>query len=439
MAQDLTVEVAEDAPVELRFQASGFGSLVYAIVAAPDHGTLSEVRPDGSVTYTPNADYDGADALSFQVIDHWGQTAQGQVTLTVKPANDAPTLSAVANQRIASGGSTGELAFTVEDVDTPADRLTVTATSSNADLVPNDPSKLVLGGSGANRTLHVIPAAGVSGTTTITLAVGDGADTTSITFTVEVTAPASLYWVTATNSLWKVDLNGANAVELKTGIAGLSVVATDPLTRTVYYKRDSALVRVDSAGANPVDIVANGGFPSGLAVDATNRKLYWSDFNGKRVMRAELDGSNPTQVIGGIDSPSALAVDASRGKVYVITYNNTVLIRFNLDGTQKETLATGVGGQGVGLALDVSGGKLYFATRGSSLYVANLDGTDITPLVSNQSTVHGVAIDVAAGRVYWVDWLGEAVRSARLSDGGDIQTLKSGGGRNLGLALMPAP
>ncbi|WP_375757318.1 hypothetical protein [Corallococcus exercitus] len=94
----------------------------------------------------------------------------------------------------------------------------------------------------------------------------------------------------------------------------------------------------------------------------------------------------------------------------------------------------------MGLAVDSSGGKVYYSTRGSSLYAANLDGSNVTALVTNpQYTVHGIAIDVSAGRLYWADWLGTAVRSANLADGGDIQTVNSGSARNLGLAWMPAP
>ena len=267
----------------------------------------------------------------------------------------------------------------------------------------------------------------------------DGSATTSTTFTVDVTGLARLYWMTASGSLWRVKVNGTYAIELKTGISGASSIATDPVSRTLFYSRGSAIVRADSDGANPVDIVPNGGYPSGLAVDSTNRKLYWSDFNGKRVMRVELDGSNPTEVLSGIDSPSALAFDVPRGKVYVITYNNTRLVRFNLDGTNPETLASNLGGLGVGLAVDSSGGKVYYSTRGNSVYAANLDGSNITPLVANQTTVHGIAIDVTAGRLYWADWLGQALRSAHLADGGDIQNVNSGSSRNLGLAWMPAP
>lgn len=82
---------------------------------------------------------------------------------------------------------------------------------------------------------------------------------------------------------------------------------------------------------------------------------------------------------------------------------------------------------------------MFYATRGTSLYVANLDGTGSTPLVTNETTVHSLAVDVSGGRVYWTDWLAQTVRSARLTDGGDVQTLSTGSARTLGLAVMPAP
>lgn len=440
VAQDVTLQTEEDTPLEVHLPASGNGALAFSIVDAPDHGTLSEINADGFVIYTPGADYHGEDAVTFRATDSKGQSAQATVTLTITPVNDVPTLSPVANQRITAGSSTGDLAFTVGDVETAADSLTVTATSSNTGLVPADPSHLVLGGSGAQRTLNVVvPADSASGSTTITLSVSDGSVTTSTTFAVDVTGLASLYWMTANGSLWRVRANGTNAMELKTDISGSGSIATDPVDRTLFYNSNSAIVRADSDGANPVDIVANGGYPSGLAVDSTNRKLYWSDFNGKRIMRAELDGSNPTQIVGGIDSPSALAFDVPSGKVYVITYNNTKLLRFNLDGTHLETLASNLGGLGVGLAVDSSGGKVYYSTRSNSLYVANLDGSNATPLVTNQNTVHGIAIDATAGRLYWADWLGQAIRSASLADGSDSQNVNSSSSRNLGLAWMPAP
>ncbi|WP_375771230.1 Ig-like domain-containing protein [Archangium gephyra] len=439
VAQNGTHETAEDTPLEVHLPASGNGALTFSIVDAPDHGTLSEISANGFVTYTPGADYHGEDALTFRATNRKGQSAQATVSITITPVNDTPTLSSVANQSITAGGSTGDLAFTVDDVETAADSLTVTATSSNTDLVPNDPSHLVLGGSGSSRTLNVVPAASASGSTTITLSVSDGSATTSTTFAIDVTAIASLYWMTTAGSLWRVDVDGTDAIALKTSISGALAVATDPVTHTLFYNRGSAIVRADSDGANPADIVANGGNPSGLAVDSTNRMLYWSDFNGDRVMRAELDGSNPTQVLSSIDSPAGIALDVPNGKVYVITYNNTKLIRFNFDGTNLETLGSSLGGQGIGVAVDSSGGKVYYSTRSNSIYVANLDGSNTTTLVTDQLSVQGIAIDVTAGRLYWSAPRAGVLRSAKLADGSDIQDVSSSSGDGWSLAFMPAP
>jgi sugar lactone lactonase YvrE len=439
VARDTTLETAEDTPLEVHLPASGNEALTFTIVDEPDHGTLSEISANGVITYTPGADYHGEDALIFSATNRKGQSAQATVTITITPVNDTPTLSSVANQTLSEDSSTGDLAFTVGDVETAADSLTVTATSSNTGLVPNDPANLVLGGSGASRTLNVVPAASASGSTTITLSVSDGSASTSTNFTVDVTGRASLYWMTTAGSLWKVDVNGMNAIALETGIINAASVATDPVTRTVFYNRGSAIVRAVSDGANPVDIVADGGYISALAVDSTHRKVYWSDFNGNRVMRADLDGSNPTQVLSGIDSPSGIGLDVPNGKVYVITYNNTQIVRFNFDGTNLETIASALGGQGVGMAVDSSGGKVYYSTRGNSIYVANLDGSNATTLVTNPTTVQGLAIDVTAGRLYWSAPSAGVLRSANLADGSDLQDVSSSSGNGWHLAIMPAP
>lgn len=355
------------------------------------------------------------------------------------PENQAPSLSALTDQTLEADGTTGELAFTVDDAETPAEQLIVTATSSNAELVPNDATHLLLGGTGANRSLRIVPAPRAHGSATITLTVSDGVLSQSKSFELTVTGHASLYWMTAAGSLWRVEVNGGHPTELSTTINGASSVATDPLARAVYYSQGASIVRTDSEGANPVTVVANGGYPSGLAIDATNRRLYWSDFNGKRVMRAELDGSNPTQIVGDIDSPSALAFDGPRGKTYVLTYNNTRLVRFDTDGSNQETIATGLGGLGVGLAVDSVGEKLYFSTRGNTLHSADLDGSNVAPLVANQTTVHGIAIDASKGHVFWADWLGQKIQRANLADGSGVQEVHASTSRNLGLAWMPAP
>lgn len=99
--------------------------------------------------------------------------------------NTAPTISNVTNLAISEDSATSALAFTVGDAETNAASLTVSATSSNQTLVPN--ASVVLGGSGANRTVTVTPALNQSGTATITLTVTDGTLSASDTFLLTVT------------------------------------------------------------------------------------------------------------------------------------------------------------------------------------------------------------------------------------------------------------
>jgi hypothetical protein len=103
-------------------------------------------------------------------------------------SNTPPTISDVTNQNIAVGGSTGNLAVTVGDgaSETPAASLLLYAKSSNQTLVPD--GNIVLGGSGASRTVNVTGAPGQSGTATITLTLNDGARTVRDTFAVTAAA-----------------------------------------------------------------------------------------------------------------------------------------------------------------------------------------------------------------------------------------------------------
>ncbi|HWX21824.1 MAG TPA: Ig-like domain-containing protein [Candidatus Binatia bacterium] len=104
-------------------------------------------------------------------------------------ANTPPTISGVNNQAITTGSSTSLLGFTIGDAQTPAANLTVSASSSDLGLVPA--ALIVLGGSGANRTVTVTPLLGLIGSATITLTVSDGSLSTSTSFTVTVNALAA--------------------------------------------------------------------------------------------------------------------------------------------------------------------------------------------------------------------------------------------------------
>ena len=107
--------------------------------------------------------------------------------LTVTAVNDAPTISDTTDKTTNEDTATAALSVTVGDVETPAGTLTVAGSSSNTALVPA--ANIVVGGTGASRTVTITPAPNQSGTATITLTVTDGdGGTATDSFVLTVTA-----------------------------------------------------------------------------------------------------------------------------------------------------------------------------------------------------------------------------------------------------------
>ena len=85
-----SVTTAEDAAVAITLTGSDSDGdpLTYLIVNAPAHGTLSGTAPN--LTYTPAANYNGADSFTFKVNDGLADSAPAAVDINVTPVNDAP-------------------------------------------------------------------------------------------------------------------------------------------------------------------------------------------------------------------------------------------------------------------------------------------------------------------------------------------------------------
>jgi gliding motility-associated-like protein len=92
------------------------------------------------------------------------------IPINVLP-NLPPTISQITDQSTCPGTSLLPLTFAIGDDTTPVNSLVLTATSSNTALIPD--SQIVLGGTGANRTVTLTTAAGQSGTATITIKATD--------------------------------------------------------------------------------------------------------------------------------------------------------------------------------------------------------------------------------------------------------------------------
>src|SRR5579859_258867 len=159
------------------------GGLTAQVVAGPVTGTLL-LAPSGAFTYTPPLNFNGGVTFTYRASDGIFNSLPALVTVTVQPVNDSPTIGGLQDVTTTVGAAAGPLSFTVGEVETPAGALTLTAESSNAALVPV--AGIQFGGSGAARTVTITPAAGTTGTATITVRVSDGVAVTSLSFVVTV-------------------------------------------------------------------------------------------------------------------------------------------------------------------------------------------------------------------------------------------------------------
>jgi hypothetical protein len=145
----------------------------------------------GTLFFTPAADAMGQAQITVTVNDNQSAnnlfTRNFMITVGVirpPPTNTPPVISSVASQSTTQDVAIAGIPFTIGDQETPASSLTLSASSSNPTLIPN--ANIVFGGSDANRTVSLTPAAGKSGTGNITITVSDGVASTSTTFALNV-------------------------------------------------------------------------------------------------------------------------------------------------------------------------------------------------------------------------------------------------------------
>ncbi len=88
--------------------------LTSSIVAGPQHGTAT-LALDGTLQYTPAANYFGSDTATYRVTDGGGKTSIAVVTISVRSVNDAPHAAFTWN--VQSGGNVSFNADGSNDID----------------------------------------------------------------------------------------------------------------------------------------------------------------------------------------------------------------------------------------------------------------------------------------------------------------------------------
>lgn len=112
----------------------------------------------------------------------------------------------------------------------------------------------------------------------------------------------------------------------------------------------------------------------------------------------------------------------------------------NLDGSGPAASLFSGETRPEGVAIDPAAGKIYWAdyVKGGSIRVANLDGSGSpSNLFSGEEFPAGVTIDPSAGKIYWTDD-GETVRVGNLDGSGSPATLFGSELAPWGIAIDPA-
>ncbi len=237
-ASSLAVTTAEDTPAAIFLIASDpdGAPLTYSILSSPSHGTLSGTGANR--TYTPAANYSGADSFTFQAGDGELSSNVATVSITVTAVNDVPVAYA---QSVTTAEDTAK-AVTLQATDVEDVALTYSIVQS--------PAHGAVSGTGANRTYK--PAANFFGSDAFTFKVKDAAGAYSSIAVVSVTVtPVNDVPVAKTQSLSTLQNTPATITLVATDADGDAMtyrIAATPLHGTLSAVSGARVTYTPAAG-----------------------------------------------------------------------------------------------------------------------------------------------------------------------------------------------
>lgn len=217
-------------------------------------------------------------------------------------------------------------------------------------------------------------------------------------------------------------------------------MAFDAVNNKIYFSDfevtgSGHIYRMNLDGTGLTEIAANLTDPYGIAVDPAGGKIYWTDDAGN-ISRANLDGSSPeiglVNIAGG--QMRAVALDPENNKMYFYEVNLEILYSANLDGTNVTPLFTGT--YGYAILVDTVNDKIYFDDQNElKLWRADLDGSNKIAIDTEDTRIYGMAIDHSTNQLYWSGRDSGKIKRASL-DGTNQETLSSGLDSPRGVALI---
>jgi low density lipoprotein receptor-related protein 5/6 len=278
-------------------------------------------------------------------------------------------------------------------------------------------------------------------------------------FVVEAASSDYLYWSQA-GGVFRGQPNGSNVEPVAAGFEVRGLALDQSRTLLLWSEVEPRVPIVPTGairsatleGGNVQDAVRNLPRPSGVAFDPDAGRLYWSDLELQQIKRGALNGATPTEtIIGPLPSVSVIhdiTIDVPQDRLYFGYVNPLIdglfpgaIARARLDGSELETIVAGLT-EPWGVALDSAAGKLYWTDdhvqSGGLIRRANLDGSQPEDVVTGLKSPRGIALDVGAGHIYWADTGAGTIQRADL-DGQHVVDVLTGLDRPEAIALSIVP
>ena len=241
-----------------------------------------------------------------------------------------------------------------------------------------------------------------------TVQVTTGATYVPVTFTAKAGVPP-IYWIDKNRGT--LHRYRRNRVEnLVPGIQNVTDIAVDVADGTLYWteqisNKTGKIQRADLDGSNPRLIKPLMSVPRNLVIDPANSKLYITNLRRGKVQRMNVDGSGfQPNLITELEAPQHLTL--TNDKVYWTeqTGEETWKIhRANLDGTNVASVKV-LKSMPLGMAADTANGKLYLTNVRGKIQRLNLDGSNYEPnFITGLDSPESIAVDMAGGKLYWAD------------------------------------
>lgn len=346
---------------------------------------------NGNLTFQTASNLAGTSGFSFRLRDNGGTTNSGidlspeyQVTIDVTAVNKPPTISVVEPQLL-NQDSVGSVSFAVGDAETAAEKLTVTASSADAGLLPVGAPDL--SGSGTNRILRLAPVAGKTGSTTVTLTVSDGELSASTRFVVTVSAlntppkivsqPEGRSVLVGTTVQLSVGAVGTAPLVYQWLVNGTNVPSGTNATLSLGNVGTGASGSYTVVIRNQAGVVTSA--PAFLFVGQLGSKL-WDTSMGRAVRSSAAMGADGTLYVG-----------TDEGQLVALTRFGQVVWRFSAGGAIVSSPA---------LAPD---GTVVFGSQDGLVYALRPDGSVRWTFRVGVSVDSSPAVDAAGGVYFGAD------------------------------------